>query len=592
MEFRLPLINRDVGGSEAPIDHGSGALLVTSENYLLMQPSEAHSQGLLPIPFSEELLPFNPPTGRTPLVYRFQSQQEPAVWVGKASFLPQQVMLEQQAEIEVQSSQIQIDQQFNLRIANRSINQLQLLVREDALPLAAEVGDYLLPYEEVPVAPSAEADAAQPAWRQIRLIGLPDLLGEVRLSVQTAIGWSSGTGSTAPPSSTVSGQSSAVPTDVPLVQLLLDSSSRTRSGSWQLRPNPNFEVKWLGGEQDGSTDLSRVPRPLELKPAQTSLKLAIQPRDATRDVQISTDGLWLQTLLAGNERRDRFVARVRGQASRLAIQLPELAQLDKVALDGIQLEMSAAPYDYNSNRVTVTLPDDQPHVVEVVYLLTEPLTWLHRFKLMPAYVVDADAQDRFYWQLVTPGTYHLGWSPADLTAEWHGDVRLSGLAASVTRTRPAWNGCLARPRWLTARERNSYVMSGQGSLPAVEVWLLSRFILWLPMGILAVVLTLLLLNLPALRTPNYLLVLAAILVGLAMIWPDMSLLVGQTAIVSLALVALMWLTQSAVNSRVRRRSVFSSRPSSIVDGGDHSRALDPRERTVERDFADPVDPPG
>ena len=103
-------------------------------------------------------------------------------------------------------------------------------------------------------------------------------------------------------------------------------------------------------------------------------------------------------------------------------------------------------------------------------------------------------------------------------------------------------------------------MSGFGDFPSVRVWILSRFVLWLPVGSLAVLITLLALNIPSLRSPNGVAVLCLCIGILAAFWPDLSVLIGQTAIASIILVALICATQAAVSSRVRRRSVFSTRP--------------------------------
>jgi hypothetical protein len=53
-----------------------------------------------------------------------------------------------------------------------------------------------------------------------------------------------------------------------------------------------------------------------------------------------------------------------------------------------------------------------------------------------------------------------------------------------------------------------------------------------------------------------------------MVWPDLAVLFGQTALLSLGLVVLIFVTQAAIEARVRRRSVFTTRPSSYVDGSE------------------------
>ena len=52
-----------------------------------------------------------------------------------------------------------------------------------------------------------------------------------------------------------------------------------------------------------------------------------------------------------------------------------------------------------------------------------------------------------------------------------------------------------------------------------------------------------------------------------MIFPDLAFLCGQTALVSVSLVVLVTLTHIAIESRMRRRSVFG--PRTARDGSDH-----------------------
>jgi hypothetical protein len=53
-----------------------------------------------------------------------------------------------------------------------------------------------------------------------------------------------------------------------------------------------------------------------------------------------------------------------------------------------------------------------------------------------------------------------------------------------------------------------------------------------------------------------------------MLSPDLAMLIGQTAIASLGIVALLLITQAAVERRVRKRSVFGVRPASFAERSD------------------------
>ena len=112
-------------------------------------------------------------------------------------------------------------------------------------------------------------------------------------------------------------------------------------------------------------------------------------------------------------------------------------------------------------------------------------------------------------------------------------------------------------------------MSGRVPEGPFKVWILSRFVLWFPVGIIAIVTSFSALNFAAVRKPIFVFAMAVSVAGLAMVWPDMAALAGQTAVLSLGLVALVWVIQAAVDSRVRRRSVFTTRPSTYIERSEH-----------------------
>lgn len=93
--------------------------------------------------------------------------------------------------------------------------------------------------------------------------------------------------------------------------------------------------------------------------------------------------------------------------------------------------------------------------------------------------------------------------------------------------------------------------------------------MWLPIGLVAVLVSILLISFRALRHPAFLLLAAGGLATAAMLAPDLAVLLGQTALMSLGLVSLILITQAAIESRVRRRSVFTVRPSQYRDQSDH-----------------------
>jgi hypothetical protein len=86
----------------------------------------------------------------------------------------------------------------------------------------------------------------------------------------------------------------------------------------------------------------------------------------------------------------------------------------------------------------------------------------------------------------------------------------------------------------------------------------------LPIGLAAIGAALAVSVWRALRHPVSVVLLAAAIAGFAAAWPDLAILVGQTSLLALAVVLLYALTQAAVESRVRRRSIFTTRPTSAM----------------------------
>ena len=111
-------------------------------------------------------------------------------------------------------------------------------------------------------------------------------------------------------------------------------------------------------------------------------------------------------------------------------------------------------------------------------------------------------------------------------------------------------------------------MSGPRSQSDMNVVVLARFMLWLPTGAMAILGSLAALSYRQVRSPLTVILMAGGLLGLSTIWPDFAMLLAQTCVIACVLVALVLSTQIAVDSRLRKRSVFASRASALTDGSD------------------------
>ena len=202
---------------------------------------------------------------------------------------------------------------------------------------------------------------------------------------------------------------------------------------------------------------------------------------------------------------------------------------------------------------------------------TESLAWVTPLDIEIPEIEGAQSPyDRLYWQLIVPSIHHLGIASDRMTPEWTWSwgglwwERDSGLRqADLER----WVGAMQQTE--LAGAVNSYVLSSFGSSRSFQVWILSRFVLWLPVGLVAILFSVLLVSFRSLRHPAFLLMVAGLLLLAALLAPDLAILLGQTVLLSLGIVALILITQAAIETRVRRRSVFSVRPSTQSERSDH-----------------------
>lgn len=602
LEFKVPEIIRGRNNGVTEIDHGSGVLLVDSDRSVLMQWDETASTGLLADSFSTEYKKFIAKVGiRDPLAYRFQSRGTTPSWAGRASFLPQQISFEQHSNVEVLEEEIVVRQDFDVRIAYQPLTDIVLAVRSgsekepevfvDGNLTAVEPFDdlqesdltQLLSNSKNGADPldqnialesrsTAGGDSARASsgtgssgeiWKLYRVVGSNGLIGSANVTVITSVPWA------VPSREEDASNESTAEISVPLVQAVFQGHSGSIRADWALTTALQIDAS-VADTSVGRVELQpSSEKRRTLKENQLALELKLRRRAMPVDAAVLVEGSWLQTAVNGNERRDRFVARVRSSSGTITVRLPVLAQIERVAVDGVQRAQTEAPYDYNSNSVTITLTPEssnQTHIVELFYYLPETLSWATRTEIAPPVIQDAEIHERFYWQLVTPSVQHLALCPSGLTAEW------TWQWGGFWWYRSSGEDQTSLERWLGASNQtrlplsaNSYVMSGQGEFAAQQVWIISRFVLWFPVGCTAISLAVLALNVPALRHPTAPIFMAGVIISVAMVWPDLSVLMGQTAVISLSLVVLILVTQSAIETRVRRRSVFTSRPSTFIE---------------------------
>ncbi|MCA9127004.1 MAG: hypothetical protein KDB22_07960 [Planctomycetales bacterium] len=578
--FPIPQVIRGAMDADGMTD--SGTLIVTAATNVSLR--QGNNTGLLADSFSSEYEKFlrDSTTGR-PLVFRIQPLRTIPQWHGLAERLPQSVSLAQRVEFEVASSQVAVRHEFELNIANVPLDQLTYAVRQDEdefQPLQVflngssvssrlietlSVNQLRIAYPQL-MDPSTVSDAVGDATEQLNqddrwniylIQGVSDLIGVVKVELRSAVSWDEAI-------MRLPGQELLVSRlSIPLTKLLVPSETIHLGNNYQIKHGLRIEVL-DAGSNSMTVSTSGTEQPIySFAPGTEAVSLELRVDLGAEPTPIRIEQVYLQTAYLGGQRHDWYAARFTSSAREIRIQLPKFIDLRRVLIN------SAAPKkDYVYDKATETLIvetapiTDQEQVIEVLYTQQEELTWATRIEVKSPQIFGAKNVEGFNWRLIVPAIHHLAWCPTNLNPEWQ--WTWGGLYWKRTSNDSEFDrmfgGSMTRPV-----SSNRYLMSGYGSNPSAGTWVFSRMALWMPVGSLAILLVYCIWNFSAFRTPIAMAIYALIVTSLATLWPDFALLVAQTSVISLSLVVLFLATQVAIDSRVRRRSVFTSRPSSTLE---------------------------
>ncbi|MCA9190351.1 MAG: hypothetical protein KDB03_01260 [Planctomycetales bacterium] len=572
LEFQIPSIIRGLNDSgEQEVGHGSGVLLVNATDNLLLRWRETASNGLLPDTFGKGLVPFIEPLElRTPLAYRFQSSVTIPNWAGQAEPLPQQISYAQTAELNILTNEVQVVQTWQLGINNSPLADLEFEARSDVVnfrSLQLFVNGVLYPVATTQN--SNIQDSKTLTWQVMQAPSVPALRGQAEVRVISTLPWQS--------SSSRNSQTEIAnfdPIEVPLVKFNLPENCVATDQRWVIRDTSQYDlVRAAEDLLDPNLSPQTVKRVGEftnlIGRSESTISVSVLPRSTLQHSAVSVGKSWLQTAITGDRRRDRFCAEIETADEQLKIQLPASADVMAVAVDAKQLEESELSYDIYTDSLTINLDATNPllkHRIEVFYRLPQELGWATSMEVSCPKIENAQYLDRFYWQLATPTVQHLAWSPPELTAEWNwqwGGVWWTRASRIDQRGLEAWVGVSSQSDLPLAA--NTYVMSGFDFSKPLSVLIVSRFILWLPVGLLSISTTTLLLRLRPSQRPYLAFFLSVCAIAAGLIVPDLAVMVGHATVLSLGLVLLIFVTQSAMDSRLRRRSIFSSRPSTYLE---------------------------
>jgi hypothetical protein len=266
---------------------------------------------------------------------------------------------------------------------------------------------------------------------------------------------------------------------------------------------------------------------------------------------------WIQTWLSPRVRQERMALQLNTAQEALVVRLPS-----GVVIGNVQAAINAQPATVEVREAGVARLGVPPSVrgrdcvVEIWYALDAPArsAGLLRAELKPALIDGAAPPRRTYWQLLLPGDEHLLLPPSDLEVEmaWSRSYLMTG---SLMR-RPLLDQ-RALESWIGAsrqdpvpRGANEYLFGTLGRMPTFSLTAGNRRFLVAFGSAGALLLGLLVLYVPRLRSPTMLLVGAVCLVSISLVFPELSLLIGQWSLlgvlVALAVAAWTWLGWGSV----------------------------------------------
>jgi hypothetical protein len=170
----------------------------------------------------------------------------------------------------------------------------------------------------------------------------------------------------------------------------------------------------------------------------------------------------------------------------------------------------------------------------------------------------------FLWQVIVPGHEHLIWSSNTLGAEYRWTWDIVGLAR-----KNVWNQAeLERKLGATTQQgppeqTNQYLLSSLGDVAQLQIQTAPRYLLWAPVCAVALLSFWVWCVWQPARGGLLFLASVAGLALLMTIATDLFIILAQTLVASLIVVTLFRLLQWTVDRRVRQRSIFAPRTTSV-----------------------------
>lgn len=526
---------------------GPAALVVLPADNLELVPDSAAIAGLT----RQQVRPSMPLPERqqAPLFYRGEASK--AVFAADLVVHPRSVSVEVASQVAIGPAGVQVEQKLSYAIAHEPLERLILDVpRALAVPekLAFEFQGQALAGV---VLPGAAAEGPVHV-----AVTLPrSCLGSCELVLKYSLGAEPGGG-----------------TRTLRVPLVMPAEGNLRSNKLSVTAPPEMSVQpadaaWTPVPEEGQ----RAKVVLSAAGRVQEVPLAVAVQAATAQPGTFVERLWIQTWLTQSERQDRAVFRLVTDKTQLPLDIPEGAAQGQMLLlvDGQPATLLVAV----SGELAVPLPGPGEHTVELRYFFPGGRPARGLLDLKAPHIAGSAWSRRAYWQVVLPPNEHILATPPAFTREyeWGWEGYFWGRRPVMEQAElETWSG--ASRQESLAQGTNRYLFSTMGKVDGCEVRSASRSSIVLLASGVALVAGLLLIHVPAARHPTSLLVVAAAVFGIGMIYPEPMLLVSQATGLGLALAIVAGLLERAV---ARRRKVYSPAKSVLEKGSTEAYRTSP-----------------
>jgi hypothetical protein len=326
----------------------------------------------------------------------------------------------------------------------------------------------------------------------------------------------------------------------------------------------NHDDAWKSTDQDFAQIGRQIPLEMLADKSPESLNLLVQREDSGTTNTTVIERAWIQTCLTLSARQDRAVFQFTSNQKELFFHIPAGAALEQmlVMLDGKRVEAQSA----GENRLLLDLAGDgniHGYLLELRYHFPGPRPNQGLLSLDFPRLGSNVWTRRIYWQLVLPQNEHVMINPPGFVGEyyWKWDGYYWGREPLLNQSQlETWIG--TSQHMVLPEGVGVYLYGNLGKADHVEIRTIGRTLIVSIASGAALILGLILIYVPVARHPFSLLVLSLVLLSLAMIYPEPSVMIAQASGLGLALTLMAGLLERSMARRHKR--VSFKEPSKVI----------------------------